>query len=75
MLSPAGACSKSVCFRRLRPSAVDCGFNRWKVVGKDTETVINALIKTARKLPEELYKSLTWDRGSVRRSLTASAFS
>jgi len=35
-----------------------------KVSGKDSETVINALIKHARKLPEELYKSLTWDRGS-----------
>jgi IS30 family transposase len=34
-----------------------------KVAGKDTETVINALIKNARKLPQELYKSLTWDRG------------
>jgi IS30 family transposase len=34
-----------------------------KVAGKDTETVINALIKHARKLPEELYQSLTWDRG------------
>ena len=34
-----------------------------KVNGKDTETVINALIKQAHKLPEELYKSLTWDRG------------
>ena len=34
-----------------------------KVTGKDSETVINALIKHARKLPEELYKSLTWDRG------------
>jgi hypothetical protein len=30
--------------------------------GKDTETVVNALIKNARKLPQELYKSLTWDR-------------
>ncbi len=35
-----------------------------KVNGKDTETVINALIKQADKLPRELYKSLTWDRGS-----------
>jgi IS30 family transposase len=35
-----------------------------KVKGKDTETVINALIKQAHKLPRELYKSLTWDRGS-----------
>jgi IS30 family transposase len=34
-----------------------------KVDGKDTETVINALIKQAHKLPRELYKSLTWDRG------------
>jgi IS30 family transposase len=34
-----------------------------KVAGKDTTTVINALIKNARKLPEELYQSLTWDRG------------
>jgi IS30 family transposase len=34
-----------------------------KVAGKDTETVINALIKNARKLPQELYQSLTWDRG------------
>jgi len=35
-----------------------------KVNGKDTETVINALIKQAHKLPSELCKSLTWDRGS-----------
>ena len=34
-----------------------------KVDKKDTETVINALIKQAHKLPKELYKSLTWDRG------------
>jgi IS30 family transposase len=34
-----------------------------KVGGKDTESVINALIMNARKLPQELYKSLTWDRG------------
>ena len=34
-----------------------------KVNSKDTETVINALTKQARKLPGELYKSLTWDRG------------
>jgi IS30 family transposase len=34
-----------------------------KVARKDTETVINALIAHARKLPQELYKSLTWDRG------------
>jgi IS30 family transposase len=34
-----------------------------KVNGKDTKTVINALIKQSKKLPRELYKSLTWDRG------------
>ena len=34
-----------------------------KVKAKDSETVINALIKQAHKLPSELYKSLTWDRG------------
>jgi IS30 family transposase len=34
-----------------------------KVARKDTETVINALIKHARRLPQELYKTLTWDRG------------
>jgi IS30 family transposase len=34
-----------------------------KVAKTDTETVVNALIKHARKLPQELYKSLTWDRG------------
>ncbi|KVW05352.1 integrase [Burkholderia cepacia] len=34
-----------------------------KVASKDTEAVINALIRHAGKLPHELYKSLTWDRG------------
>jgi IS30 family transposase len=34
-----------------------------KVPRRDTQTVITALIKQARKLPDELYKSLTWDRG------------
>ena len=34
-----------------------------KVDAKDTETVIDALIRHARKLPQELYQSLTWDRG------------
>ena len=34
-----------------------------KVARQDPETVVNALIKHARKLPQELYKSLTWDRG------------
>jgi len=34
-----------------------------KVKNKDTESVVSALIKQAKKLPSELYKSLTWDRG------------
>jgi len=34
-----------------------------KVASKDTQTVVNALIKHAHKLPHELYQSLTWDRG------------
>src|SRR5476649_1172425 len=34
-----------------------------KVASKDTETVVDALIKHAQKLPNDLYRSLTWDRG------------
>jgi len=34
-----------------------------KLESKDTTTVVNALIENARSLPQELYKSLTWDRG------------
>ena len=34
-----------------------------KVANKETQTVVSALIKQAKKLPSELYKSLTWDRG------------
>jgi IS30 family transposase len=34
-----------------------------KVENKNTDTVILALINQARKLPSELCKSLTWDRG------------
>jgi IS30 family transposase len=34
-----------------------------KVSGSNTETVIIALIRQAHKLPSELYKSLTRDRG------------
>jgi IS30 family transposase len=34
-----------------------------KVANKDTQTVVSALIKQAKKLPNELYRSLTWDRG------------
>lgn len=35
-----------------------------KLDNKNTETVVSALIKQSKKLPNELYKSLTWDRGS-----------
>jgi IS30 family transposase len=34
-----------------------------KVTNKETQTVISALIKQSKKLPSELKKSLTWDRG------------
>ena len=34
-----------------------------KMKSRHTQTVIDALIRQARKLPDELYKSLTWDRG------------
>jgi len=34
-----------------------------KVANEATESVVSALIKSAQKLPRELYKSLTWDRG------------
>jgi len=34
-----------------------------RVANKDTQTVVSALITQAKKLPSELYKSLTWDRG------------
>ena len=35
-----------------------------KVKDKKTKSVIDALIKQSKKIPTELYKSLTWDRGS-----------
>ncbi len=35
-----------------------------KIKHKDTETIVSALIKQSKKLPDELYKSLTWDRGT-----------
>ena len=35
----------------------------WKTDSHRLTTVVDALIKTTRKLPLELYKSLTWDRG------------
>jgi IS30 family transposase len=35
-----------------------------KVAGKDTASVVSALIKQVNKLPAELRRSLTWDRGT-----------
>ena len=35
-----------------------------KVSDNKTVTVIKALIKQSKKLPSELYKTLTWDRGA-----------
>lgn len=35
-----------------------------RIPSRDSRTVVNTLIKQLRKLPDELYKSLTWDRGS-----------
>ena len=35
-----------------------------KVANRDTRSVVTALIKQAKQLPEELYRSLTWDRGT-----------
>lgn len=35
-----------------------------KLDGKDSKSVVTALIKNAAKLPQELYQSLTWDRGT-----------
>lgn len=35
-----------------------------KVDGKDTESVVRALTKQVKRLPSELRRSLTWDRGS-----------
>jgi IS30 family transposase len=34
-----------------------------KVANKDTQSVVSALIKQAKTIPNELYKSLTWYRG------------
>jgi len=34
-----------------------------KVKNKDSESVVNALIRQSKQLPAELYQSLTWDQG------------
>jgi IS30 family transposase len=35
-----------------------------KIPSKEAKTVVKALVRNARTLPQELYKSLTWDRGT-----------
>lgn len=35
-----------------------------KIANRDSRSVVNALIEQARNLPHELYRSLTWDRGT-----------
>ena len=35
-----------------------------KVGNKDSNSVVKALIKQSHKLPKQLYRSLTWDRGT-----------
>jgi IS30 family transposase len=35
-----------------------------RVEGKDTQSVVKALIKQVRRLPSQLRRSLTWDRGT-----------
>ena len=32
--------------------------------GKDSQTVVDALVRKVRELPEGLMTSLTWDRGT-----------
>jgi IS30 family transposase len=57
---------ESPAIKNTRKSQIAHGSNYGgtvKVDSKDTETVINALIKQVHKLPRELHKSLTWDRG------------
>ena len=34
-----------------------------KVANKDTQSVVSELIKQSQRLPSELYRSLTWNRG------------
>jgi IS30 family transposase len=34
-----------------------------KVANRDSKTVITALIEQAKRLPDELHRLLTWDRG------------
>src|SRR5206468_10089924 len=34
-----------------------------KVPGRDTQAVVSALTRRVRKLPKQLRRSLTWDRG------------
>ena len=35
-----------------------------RVEGKDTKSVVDGLIREVQQLPEQLWRSLTWDRGT-----------
>ena len=49
---------------RVKRSVLTYQSVHWVEAG-EAETVVNALIEQAHQLPTELYKSLTWDRGSA----------
>jgi IS30 family transposase len=46
-----------------RAARLDTDQTGFQLANKETQTAVSALIRQARKLPTELYKSLTWDRG------------
>jgi IS30 family transposase len=47
----------------IRLTTDSCAKMLVKVANKDTDSVVSALIKQSQRLPSELYRSLTWDRG------------
>ena len=59
---PKPARSASTCHRVVGKNGDITGYHWGLTRNKDTETVVSALINQARKLPDELYKSLTWDQ-------------
>ncbi len=48
----------------VRHLCTTSAFRLYKLEGKDSQSVVNALIKNARKLPQDFYKSLIWNRGT-----------
>jgi hypothetical protein len=63
--TPSLASEIKCCVERLRPPVERQ--TRYvtlaKIANKDTHTVASALIQQAKTIPNELYKSLTWDGG------------